>query len=265
MELVKPLHWIIVVIILGAVASMTAPGRVVLAEQVENIAYLLDPSAVRAFEYGERQFSSSDSAQYDIERAEHFFHLAASKDPSLPYAYHELARISFLKGDLRSALSQIDLQISMHSDKAPNSYYVRGLIEGYMGLYELAIEDYKLYLAFDPHNWAAINDYAWVLLKAGRAEEVVRVTDDGLKYFPDNAWLLNSSAIALYEVGDIERARDQAKKALIAASKVSEKQWLTAYPGNDPRIAEEGISTFIEAARENMHTIVLASASSALQ
>lgn len=226
----------------------------------------LKPEASFAFEQGTRFLDAgSNTEEYDIDRADRFFRSAASIDPKYPYLYHQLARISFLKGDFSKALAQINRQIAEYGDQTPNSYYVRGLIEGYMGDYEASIADYQEYLKSDPHNWAAINDYAWVLLKAERAEEVVAVTDDGLKYFPDNAWLLNTNAIALYEVGDIERAREQAKKALVAASQVSEQAWLSAYPGNDPRIAQEGISAFVEAARQNMHTIAVASASSTVQ
>lgn len=249
-----------------ATVALTSPALWQGASNIfENISYYFDPSAQRAFTYGERHFDSHDQKTYDVKRAEYFFNLAAAKDPSIQYLYHELARVSFLKGNYNRALSQIDFQISMQGDKTPNSYYVRGLIEGYMGFYDASIADYQVYLKSDPHNWAAINDYSWVLLKADRPKDAVVATDDGLKYFSDNPWLLNTNAIALYEIGDLERAREQARKALVAASGVSEKRWLTAYPGNDPRVAQEGISSFIEAARENMHTIDLALASSTIQ
>lgn len=231
----------------------------------EDIVFALGPSAERAFAYGERHFSSSDQAEYDVNRAEYFFEQAAAKDPTIPYLYHELGRISFLKGNFSKALSQIDLQISLHGNEAQNSYYVRGLIEGYMGSYEASIADYEHFLRYYPDNWAAINDYAWVLLKADRPRDAVVASAGGLALFPNNAWLLNTNAIGLYELGLYESARDQTRKAAIAASKVTEAEWLTAYPGNDPAVAQEGIAAFQEAALRNMHSISLALASSTVQ
>ena len=134
-----------------------------------------------------------------------------------------------------------------------------------MGIYDSAAKDYEYFLKFDPHNWAAINDYAWVLLKAGRAKEAAKATEEGLKYFPNNPWLLNSSAIALYEVGDLQKARTRALHAWETVQKVEEREWLHSYPGNDPAIAGQGIATFRRAVQENMHTIEIAIASSTVQ
>lgn len=231
----------------------------------ESIAYYFDPTVARAFAYGERHFNARNRSGYDIERAEYFFNKAADIDPTMPYLYHELARIAFLKGDFESAMVLIDSQIERMGDAAPNSYYVRGLIRGYRGEYTNAAKDYEHFLQFYPANWAAINDYAWVLLKAGRAQEAVDATLRGLGAFPDNAWLLSTNATALYEVGHTKDALSQARAAVAAAQQVSENDWLTAYPGNDPQIAKEGIAALRTAARSNMHTIELALASSTVQ
>src|SRR6185503_11461879 len=98
-------------------------------------------------------------------------------------------RVAFLKGDFNKALARIDLQISLHSDKVPSSYYVRGLIEGFMGDYESAARDYKIYLKGDPTNWAAGNDYAWVLLKADKPKEALEVIDSVIPFWKENPWL----------------------------------------------------------------------------
>lgn len=231
----------------------------------ENVAYAMAPSAQRAFAYGERHFDAADSADYDINRAEYFLNLAATKDPNVPYLYHELARISFLRGDFKRAMAQISFQINLHGDTAPNSYYIRGLIEGYMGDYADSARDYEQYLQFDPRNWAALNDYAWVLLKAERFSDAADVTNRGLASFPDNPWLLNSHATALYELGRHQEALVFAQKASLTVGSVTEAQWSRAYPGNDPKIAAAGLSSFKKAVSDNMHTIELALASSTVQ
>src|ERR1019366_7717896 len=124
-----------------------------------------------------------------------------------PYLYHEIGRISFLEGNFRTALAQIDFQIDMHGDSEPKSYYVRGLIEGFMGDYADSEHDYAQYLQFDPIDWAAVNDYSWALLKDGKPAQADAAIEAVLKYFPDNAWLLNSDAIALSEMGEATSAK----------------------------------------------------------
>lgn len=234
-------------------------------DRYEDVSFALAPSGANAFAIGEKHFNGQDVAQYDITRAAHYFYTAERLDPSLPYVHHELARIAFLDGDFADAMTQIDTQIALHGDQTPNSYYVRGLIEGYMSDYVDAAKDYEQFLQFDPHNWAGINDYSWVLLKAGRPQDAAVATEEGLQYFPDNPWLLNSSAIALYEIGDLKKAQARAQAAEAAVLRVSQAEWLHSYPGNDPAIAGEGIASFKQAVADNMHRIALAIASSTVQ
>jgi len=255
-------HWAILVA-LFLVLIMSAPKIGPLATNVwEHAAFALAPSGARAFAYGERHFDGQNPRTYDVDRAEYFFKEAVKLDPSLTYVHHELARIHFLRGHFWDAMAQINTQIEEHGDDTPNSYYVRGLIEGYMANYADAAKDYEHFLKFDPRNWAGINDYAWVLLKAGRAKDAEVATKEGLKYFPNSPWLLNSNAIALYELGRFEEADVQVKKAWSEVQKVREAEWLHSYPGNDPAVAGEGIATFRSAVSENMHRIEAAMASS---
>jgi tetratricopeptide (TPR) repeat protein len=223
------------------------------------------PSAQELFALGEKHFSSSQPALYDIKRAEYYFERVAKIDPTYPYLYHELARISFLKGQFERALARINLQISLQGEDSPSSYYVRALIEGYMGDYPSAAADYEHFLEAHPNNWAAVNDYAWVLLKLHRFEDAVSVTAHGLSYFPDNPWLLNTHAIARYEAGDPSGALRYIEAAVQAVALVNMGEWLHAYPGNDPAIAAQGLAAFQLSVVENMHMIRLAAHESAVQ
>lgn len=227
----------------------------------EDISFSRVPSAEKAFAYGERHFNGQNKIAYDVDRAEYFFREAVKLDPSLIYVHHELARIHFLRGHFWDAMAEINTQIQEHGTSTPNSYYVRGLIEGYMGDYASAAKDYEEFLKVAPRNWAAVNDYAWVLLKDNRPKEAAAATEEALKYFPQNPWLLNSSAIALYEIGEIEKAHERAQAAWERVQKVSEREWLHSYPGNDPAIAAEGIATFRASVEENRKRIELALAS----
>lgn len=226
------------------------------SDMVETYQYDRSPSAQRAFDIGERHFDSSRYPQsYDIDRAEYYFKLALEQDPTLPYVFHELSRIAFLRGDFPLALAYIDFQIQNEGDATPNSFYVRALIEGFAGDYPAAEADYARYIAGDPINWAATNDYSWVLLKDNKPKEADAAIGKVLQYFPDNPWLLNSDAIALSEMGDASTARTRLVAASAALSTMTDAQWSSAYPGNDPGVAATGLDAFKEAVDSNIHSI----------
>jgi tetratricopeptide (TPR) repeat protein len=208
-----------------------------------------------AYDYGDRRFSALEPEWYDVDEAEYYFLLAAKHDPNLPYVNHQLARIEFLRGDFLDALILINRELEVNPDPSPSTYYIRGLIQGFAGLYDMSARDYETYLQADPTNWAAINDYAWVLLKADRSEEALLATVRGLSFFPENPWLLNSNAIALYEEGFVDEAHEQALQATKHAMRLGERDWLIAYPGNDPRVAQEGLVALLDSIRTNLLVI----------
>ncbi len=237
-----------------------------LPDVIETWTYDIHPSAELAFEDGEHHFDSSRYPQsYDIDRAEYYFRLALAQDPHLPYIYHELARVAFLRGEFNLALTYIDFQIQNEGDKTPNSYYVRALVEGFMSDYTDAEADYAHYLAYDPIDWAAVNDYSWVLLKDSKPRQADAAIEKVLPYFPGNPWLLNSDAIALSEMGDISLAKTRISAASQALAKLTPESWTNAYPGNDPNIAPEGLDAFRAAVSANMHSIDTGSVAHALQ
>ncbi len=247
---------------LAVLLIVGTPIGLAIQETYQRAMLAIAPSGERAYEYGEEHFDAQNPSEYDIDFAYQLFQQALQLDPNLLYVHHELARIYFLRGDFGDALAQIDIQIEQHGDTTANSYYVRALIEGYMGDYADSATDYAHFLKFDPHDWAGLNDYAWVLLKAGRFADAASTTALGLQYFPDNPWLLNSNAIALYEEGKIAAAQKPAQAAVAAVANLTEADWLHAYPGNDPNIAAEGIAAFRTATAANIHMIDAALASS---
>lgn len=232
--------------------SFSAPGLNIVHER---FLHALVPSAERAFIFGSRHLRSGDTEAYDVDLAEYFFLETVKLDPQYLYAYHQLARIAFLRGNFDLALVRINIELRRHAESVPRSYYVRGLVEGFRGEYQAATKDYETFLYFFPDSWAGINDYAWVLLRAGRINDAVSAIKKGLEVSPDNPWLLNSYATALYEIGDDMSARSAVSNALKAALLLTEEDWLKAYPGNDPRVATEGLAALREAVVGNMHTI----------
>ncbi len=225
----------------------------------ENVSLSLEPSTEKAYAYGLRHFDSERTYLYDENRAQELFIRVLSMDPKYPYVQHQLARVAFLKGDFPLALARIDLEIENHPN--PSSYYVRGLIKGFKGEYAAAAADYEHYLESDPNNWAALNDLAWVKLKAGKPREAAEAASRGLAHSPENPWLFNTLAIALYETGEYDDALSAAQKADRLVTGITERDWLVAYPGNDPQVASEGIASLRQAIAQNMRSIELAVAS----
>ncbi len=254
------------IVALGAVAVIIAAFFLAQNAYVQALVrYHLNPSATKALELASMHFNSGNSFLYDIDTAERYLKAAYLEDPETPYLNHQLARVAFLRGDFDLGLAYIDREIQLQGETSPNAYYVRGLILGYMGRYDEAADSYAIYLIHDPNNWAALNDYAWVLLKANRANEAKIAIEKGLAFFPTNPWLLNTHAIALYELGDREGALQSAEAAQSNVENLTEKEWLIAYPGNDPAVAAEGIATLEKSIAENMHSIEVETVSSTVE
>ncbi len=255
--------WAVRIFLVVAIVALIFPEQI--RQGYEVVSTRLLPDAQREFQYGQRHFNAADPVAYNVDLAEYFYRQAERHNPSIPYLYHELARISFLRGRFEQALLEINHQIQRHGDRTPNSYYMRALIAGYKGDYDIAIRDYEYFLKLVPTSWATANDYAWVLLKADKPEKAAKVTGDLLKVHPENPWLLSTHAIALYEMGDLHGALRVAKEALAASAKITEAQWLKAYPGNDPRTAQQGIETHRTSIEDNIHKIEIAIAEDAIQ
>lgn len=221
----------------------------------EDALFFFDRNEARAFMYGERHFNARTPSEYDMNRAQYFFTQTLTLNPTYPLAYHELARISFLKGNLPLALSFINTEFLVNKHPSPASYYVRALIKAYMKDYRGAAKDYESYFAATPATWGSINDYAWVLMKLGYPKAALAALDWGLIQWPGNAWLLSNKATALYELKDLKSAQVTALAAQKSVLSVSVGDWFDAYPGNDPLIANQGLDVFKKSVANNVDLI----------
>lgn len=249
----------IVVGVIVCVGALAYANRSSLAYFGEWVSYSVAPSAERAYQYGVAHFDARYTQQYNVDRAEYFFELAAIEDPNLPYVHHQLARIAFLRGHFSTALQLINQEIETQGNStSPSTYYVKGLILGYMRNYTASEVNYQKFLETHPDNWAALNDYAWVLLKDNKPQAALTVINHGLSNARTNPWLWNSKATALYELGKYQEAQEAITNAQKYMAGVTTYQWLIAYPGNDPQIASTGLDTFKQAIEDNVHRISLA-------
>lgn len=220
----------------------------------------------RAYRYGIHYIRVSDAQ--DLNSARYFFEKTLSFDPNFHGAHYQLSRIDFLTNRLESAYIDVMAEIALQGDSFPASYYMKGLILGYRGYYIESMKSFEHYLSINPddsRNWAAINDYSWALLKSDQPHNAAIVLQQGLAKFPDNAWLINSYATVLVEIGNLPEAETWAKRAIVQADRLTVDDIVRAYPGNGYEAAVQGLATFKNATRENLRKIQGARSKSELQ
>lgn len=183
------------------------------------------------------------------------YRAALAIDASVPDAWHQRARIAFLRGDFEESKRMINTQIALHGDSFMAAYYIRGLVYGFNKEYGPAIEDFKHFLTWDPDNWAANNDLAWLYFSQGRFEETKTQASRGLEANPGNAWLFTMRGMARFNLGERKEALADLLEARVAAERLTEDAWRKAYPGNDPRAATLGLAELRATIEKNIELI----------
>ncbi|MBI2048206.1 MAG: hypothetical protein HYT27_03625 [Parcubacteria group bacterium] len=204
---------------------------------------------------GNYYFNVGGAGKYDLDKAETYFNKALTTDQNVSDAWHQLARIDFLRGDFDGALEKINTQIELHGDSLMSSYYIRGLIYGYTKEYEKAEKDFLKFFEWDRNNWAVYNDLAWVYFQKGEYEKTRVVAEGGLAHFPNNPWLLNMAGLSHMNLGNAQKAKIYFQKSFFWAETLTETQWHKAYPGNDPRVANAGIGEMKNAIKFNIELV----------
>lgn len=195
---------------------------------------------------------------YDLDKAELAFKRAVSADPNISFGHYQLARIYFVKGDSKKALSEINKELDAHPSNL-RSLYVRGLIYGYMKRLAEAEADFKRFTLWAPKEWAGYNDLAWILAKEGKYAEAEKVADTGIKEADGggkNAWLWNSLGVAQLNLKKYGEAEKAFRMALELVRNMTEGEWVRAYPGNSPKEASGGLKVFVAAVEANLSTAV---------
>ena len=218
-----------------------------------SAALVFHRNAEFALEIGNYYFNVGGTGEYDLKKADYFFSRAIAIDPAVPDAWHQRARISFLKGDFKDALQKINTQISLHGDSFMASYYIRGLIYGYDGQFDKAIPDFEKFLAWDKTNWAARNDLAWIYFQKGDFKSANKLAEEGLQFNPNNTWLLTMKGVTLLNLGKRQEARQVLENALKRAQALTPADWERAYPGNDPKSARDGLEKMVNAIEYNLY------------
>ncbi len=234
-----------------------------------DLALLLDRSDAKlAMEIGNHYFNGPACAKasagkagcYDLNKAEDGFRKAISIDPKIFLGNYQLARVYFVKGKNEAALLAIDKELEANPENL-RSLYVRGLILAGMGDLSGAEGDFRRFTLWAPKEWAGYNDLAWVLAKQekyGEARDAILKAFENINSAKENAWLQNSIGVAYLNLKDYQRARQAFLAAQVAAEKMNEKEWIKAYPGNDPDKTKESFMRFKEAINLNLaHTSIV--------
>lgn len=241
-----------------------------LAVQVAGYSYLLEfigtygratsfslsitENAEVAFAIGNYFFNGGG---YDLARAEQAYRRAVEIDPKIFRGHYQLARIYFVRGSFPEALKEINEELDVNPDNL-RSLYIRGLIYGYRnhpGDLERAEEDFRRFTEWAPTEWAGHNDLAWVLLKQKKYKEAIGALETAFEKISAteiNPWLWNNKGLAELNLRMKDEAVRSLKMAVGAADKLSEFGWKRAYPGNDPRSVERGLSTFKKTLQRNL-------------
>lgn len=213
------------------------------------------PDAVTALKIGNYYFGVGQDGVYELVQAEKYFKRALMLDPQVSDAWHQLARIDFLQRNFIGALEKINKQIEIHGDSFMASYYVRGLINGYLKNFEQAEADFKKFLEWDNTNWAVHNDLAWIYFQKGEFENAEKITRRGLGFAPNNAWLLTSLGVSLLNLDKKGEAKLYLLKAKDASEKLTEADWQKAYPGNNPLWSQTGLGKMRETIEFNLNLV----------
>lgn len=202
--------------------------------------------------YAGHLFFGGSKHLYNVAFAQFFYTYAS--DPLIfkapPFAYYQLSRTYFITGDLPRAVTEAETELSLYPENK-RTYYILGLTYGYMKETEKAIEAFQMFIDWKPESWAARNDRAWLQFQVGDIDGALK-TMEPIAGLTQNPWVQNTYGTLLLNKDRIYEARHTFKYAESAAEEMTGEVWGSAYPGNDPRIYDEGLSGMRETIRKNV-------------
>lgn len=216
--------------------------------------FLIQDNEEIAFEIGSLYFNEKISIPILAKLA---FYKALTANPQKQFAHYQLARIYFVEGKYETALLEINEELRLFPENL-RSLYVRGLIYGYQGNLDAAEADFARFVVWAPKEWAGYNDLAWIQLKAMRPERARGTLKNAFQVVPEaetNPWLLNSLGVAEMNLGNRGAAFIAFEKAKTLADVMTEEEWASAYPGNNPKSQKGGFEAFRKAIVKNLEQI----------
>lgn len=188
---------------------------------------------------------------YNLDKAERAFEVALGIDPNVSGVHYQLGRINFIRGDFGKAIYELGREMELHPEYL-RPLYVRGLVYGYQDLsgdLERAEEDFAAFVEWAPEEWAGYNDLAWIQTKLEKFDDARATVERAFKNVEwvraGNPWLWSTLGVAELNLRNYGKARDAFLNARRYARDVDAAYFLSAYPGNDSRNAEEIYSQYL--------------------
>ncbi len=206
---------------------------------------------------GEKTFGGTPPVFYNISIAEKAYTRASElkiNDKPTPWAHYQLGRIAFIKGDLPLALTYFKKELEYYPNHT-KVYYMEGLTFGYMGREREGIKAFTWYTQNTNDSWASFNDLAWLQFRVGDIEEALETIEPIAKNQPYNPWVANTYAVLLMNTGRHQEAKASLQRGLITLDTMTEEDWGIAYPGNDPRIYNKGLTSMRESFESNQQLV----------
>lgn len=203
-------------------------------------------------------FFGSIKPLYNVKFAQVLFRHAAY--PILPirppmYAHYQLSRVYFIQGKLNDALEEARKELEAYP-KNIQTYYILGLVNGYMNRTYEAIDAFTYYIDAYPETWAGRNDKAWLQFRLGDIDGALETMQPIITRYPETPWVQNTyCALLINKPERHEEAKNVCALAKNLIDKMTPEDWGRAYPGNDPNIYPEGLKAMRSSATENLNII----------
>ena len=182
----------------------------------------LDPNFSRALaalahvHYWNALFGYTEHAKENLETGLSLAKRAVVADDKEPFAHFALGRISTLRGDLDTAIAELELAIEL-SPSFAHAYYGLGNALNFAGRAEEAIKMTDRAIRLNPHDpasWTFMSGRAWSLMFLGRFEEAHEWALKGVRQ-ANAGWLSHAIVACTFaELGHTEEAEQAVSSTL---------------------------------------------------
>lgn len=195
---------------------------------------------------------------YNTSVAHFFYNQAIRFDSKMdlppPYVHYQLSRIYFINGDSLRSLIEAGNELRFYPDHV-HTNYIKGLTLGYMGMEREAILAFAKFLEYKPDSWAARNDKAWLHFRLGEIDKAMETIIPAVETNPGNPWVMNTFGVLLMNHRLYDEAKNALTSAQMTASTLTSEQWGIAYPGNSPKIYDQGLDAMRLSIQQNLDQI----------
>jgi tetratricopeptide (TPR) repeat protein len=182
---------------------------------------------------------------YDLDKAEKAFRRVLKINPNASYAHYQLGRIYFIHGKFDRSLDELHTEITLHPENK-RTHYMLGLVYGYRGNagdLEISEQHFIEFTKWATKNWAGYNDLAWIQIRLKKHNEARDTIYRAFEILPKtkdtNPWMWTTLGIAELNLGSYTNARDAFLYARSISEKIDPEYFISAYPGNDNKNANE--------------------------